>query len=98
MHPEEISSGRRREVRGRPSGLKGATASPQRPPYGRPLTPETATAAQTPAPHGQTPTAPTPSHAADRRQEAKTNERPKGWLQTVSRHYEQKSLAKKSYT
>lgn len=61
MRPKQISSGRRREGTRPPSGLKGATASRQRPPYGRPLTPETTTALQTPTPHGQTPTAPTPA-------------------------------------
>ena len=57
-------------VRGRPSGLKGTTASPQRPPYGQPLTPETTTAPQTPTPRGQTPTAPHPRCAADHRQDS----------------------------
>ncbi|TDO42234.1 hypothetical protein C8E87_6000 [Paractinoplanes brasiliensis] len=81
-------------VRGLPSGLKGATASPQRPPCGRPLTPETrygpADAYTTRADaHGAH-----PGHTADRRPHS--NERPKGWLQTVSLHYDRRVWLRKA--
>jgi len=98
MHPEEISSGRRREGTRPPLRPQGryrvATATALR----TALDPGDHYGPQTPTPRGQTPTAPTPATPPTAAKTAKSNERPMGRLQMVSRRYEQKSLAKKSYT
>ena len=99
MHPGEISSGRRREGTRPPLRPQGryrvATATALRPAldpgdhYG-PADADT-TRADASGAH--------PSRAADGHQHSGApTKRPRGRLQMVSRHYEQKSLAKKSYT